>query len=194
MAGKKITCSKCRRLYDNKIEYCPYCGSPNPLLVASSEMDEESSIIDATYREVDEVDNKEIDTYSDEVIEEYDDSEAEVEEKYDEYENSEEYGDYDEEFEDSSQKNAYASELTSSTNRKKVDWDDEKERDTSNDENMYNEDGEYNPNYDHYYDDTKAKIDNELESLAVGKEKAILKAVGGVAAVIGIIIYLVLTL
>ena len=221
MAGKKISCSQCRRSYDRNIEYCPYCNSPNPLMVSKSSseelplkqtrktmkkiaINEEELFTDSTEEELSE------ETAADYSEDEYtDDTNDEYEETYTEESSDEEYVDStddigsddevsldsdDEGFSTDIEPDMQTSELSAQSNRSKIKWTDEPEPDTSNYEDMYDETGEYNNNYDHYYDDTKAKIDGELESLSAGKEKAILKIVGGIAAVIGVIVYLVLTL
>lgn len=235
MAGKKISCSKCRRTYDNTIEFCPFCTSPNPLFSKSApgNKDADKPIKSSTVKKVPkkeavpepepepEIDEYDIDDsyeeqeteYSEEDSsgaegESYDDSEEAYEEYGEEYTSdddaeyvdeedvqfSESYDDLDSEEAASEEDETSHSMLTSNNKRERIDWTDEEPTDTSNNSDMYDENGEYNPNYDHFYDDTKAKIQNELESLASGKEKAILKIVGGVVAVIAVIVYLVLTL
>ena len=246
MAGKKISCSKCRRSYDNKIEFCPYCGSPNPLFAKATPVAADKPIKSATVKkqvskkpvpepepEIDEYDvSDEFDTTQgeylpDEYLPDEDDGEEAVEdegafypeenadegsfdsdddeddEEYDEdngeYGNDEanedeEEPEFSESYDDLDSEEASHSVLTNNTKRERIEWTDEEPVDASNNEDMYDENGKYNPNYDHFYDDTKAKIQNELESLASGKEKAILKIVGGVVAVIAVIVYLILTL
>lgn len=190
MVGKKISCPKCRRSYDNKIEYCPFCGSQNPLLSASEKKADAASLVNNNLRAIEEDLPKTPDTYD---KQDYYDESVEYTEDYEE----DTYYESDEDQENTisySEPASNTSELSTSSGREKIDWTDEEDEKNIEHDNMYDENGEYNPNYDHYYDDTKAKIDNELERLSAEKEKAILKIIGGTAAVIGTIVYLILTL
>lgn len=191
MAGKKINCPKCRRSYDNKIEYCPYCGSQNPLFSDAASFNENASLVNTQNNITKNDASEQSEVYDDQNY--YDDS-GEYSEDYQEEAFDEYYNNSDSDSSSDSESDSDTSELSTSAGREKIDWtDEEKEKNVEHD-NMYDENGEYNPNYDHYYDDTKAKIDNELERLSAGKEKAILKIIGGIAAVIGVIVYLILTL
>lgn len=83
---------------------------------------------------------------------------------------------------------------TQASHRSKISWDDEDpNKESGNFTEMFNEKGQYQANYDGYYNDTLPKIINEIDHVLVGKEKAILKAVTSVVAIFAIIIYLVLT-
>lgn len=188
MSGRKISCPKCRRSYDSKIEYCPFCGSQNPLFEATNRETSNASLANIYSEDA----SAAYETYDDQ---EYYDESAETKAQY--QENI--YEDYSESTEDIAfssniEPKANTSELSTSANRDKIHWTDEEHEDTSDHAPMYDSNGEYNPNYDHYYDDRKAKIDSALESLSNGKEKAILKILFGIAAIIGIIVYLILTL
>ena len=238
MANKKIICTGCRRSYDNKIEFCPYCSAPNPLLQSKDNMAKEEGLSKAKPKKAapkpkpeepqDEYDEDELfgDTETEEAAEEPDDEYVEdtdeESDEYEEYEDSED--DEDEEAEDSDDSDEYeeddedeseddeeyeddkeddeeeddeddvATALASDSKRSPIDWTDEEKKEKPDMSKAYDENGGYNPNFDGYYNDTKAKIDGEIESLTAGKEKAILKVVLGIAAVIGVIVYLVLTL
>lgn len=78
--------------------------------------------------------------------------------------------------------------------RAKIDWEDEKKNEPASTDNMFDENGVYNANYDGYYNDTLPKIANEVDNLLKDREKAILKAVAAVVAVFGVIVYLILTI
>ena len=232
MANKKINCPVCRRSYDNSIEYCPYCSTPNPLMTSNIEMDDKK-LADKTQKEkakpakkiipaethedeIDEYDTEDEYTpaeedgfYSDDEVYEYHDDEDSFEEQYydDEQADDEnyEYEDEDDseyeyyEEDDEENNNDYESDESSSqlindTKRSRIDWSDEETPEAPDMTNAFNEKGEYQPNFDGYYNDTKAKIEGEIENLTQGKEKAIIRAILGVAAVAGVIVYLVLTL
>ena len=142
--------------------------------------------------------------YADENVdeEEYEDDDEAGDEEYEdeeseEYDSDEEYEEEDEEseeYEDDDYEEQGNSELTEEEKRIPIDWSDEKKKAPKKVSEEYNENGEYQPNFDGYYNDTKAKIDNEIDNLTAGKEKAIIKVIFGFAAVIGIIVYLVLTI
>ena len=188
MSGRKISCPKCRRSYDNKIEYCPFCGSQNPLFEAHNNKASNASL-SSSYSENT---SSTYEMYDDqEYYDEATDNRKQYEEDiYEEYNESPE----DTAFTSSIEPETNTSELSTSASRDKIHWTDEVHENTSNHEPMYDSNGEYNPNYDHYYDDKEAKIDSALESLSNGKEKAILKILFGIAAIIGVIVYLILTL
>ena len=241
MANKKISCPKCRRSYDNKIEYCPYCGTVNPLMDedAKAEIEQEEALSEQKPQvkksipikpvqkkaptpppkpepepEVDDEydDSEYAEEYAeDEYDEGYDDGEIEYEgeesyedeedSEYDEDYEDEQYEGYDDEedpseegYEDEEDEENMASELTEDEKRIPINWTDEKKKEKKDNSPAYYEYGKYQSNFDGYYNDTKAKIDNEIDNLAAGKEKAILKVVFGVVAVIGVIVYLILTL
>lgn len=84
-------------------------------------------------------------------------------------------------------------ELDHETERAYIDWGDEK-KDDIDISKAYDKDGNYNPNHDHYYDDAKAIINNELAELLVEKEKTIFKVAIGFVLVAASIVYLVVTL
>ena len=241
MANKKIICTGCRRSYDNKIEFCPYCSAPNPLLQTKDNLVKEEGLQKIKPKKAtpkpkpeepqDEYDEDELfgDTEAEENVEEPDDEYVEdtneESDEYEEYEgndseddseddhedddNSDGSAEYEEDDEDSEDDEEYedgeegdeedddedsTTALASDSKRSPIDWTDEEKKEKPDMSKAYNEDGGYNPNFDGYYNDTKAKIDGEIESLTAGKEKAILKVVLGIAAVIGVIVYLVLTL
>ena len=176
MAGKKISCPKCRRSYDYKIEYCPFCGSQNPLLDTTNNGAATTSLKGSHSEDT----SSTYEMYDNQGY--YDESAVNVD-------------NYQEEiYDDNTEPDENTSELSISAKRDKIQWTDEEHKDTSNHAPMYNPDGEFNPNFDHYYDDNEAKIESALDSLSNGKEKAILKILFGIAAIIGIIVYLILTL
>ncbi len=229
MANKKIICTGCRRSYDNKIEYCPYCSAPNPLFKSDEAIKKESNEglkalkrhkapekeePQDEYDEDDLFEESETDT-DEEYIEEYSSEEEpegeESSEEYEEYsegdeneqDSEDEEGDanydedeYDQEddYDESDDEDSSGSVLSADSKRSPIDWTDEEKKEAPDLSKAYDENGGYNPNFDGYYNDTKAKIEGEIESLTAGKEKAILKVVLGIAAVIGVIVYLVLTL
>ncbi len=195
MARKKIICGGCRRSYNNDIEFCPFCGEANPLLSLENEEDKNKELAEAAFNEENDIDEYAVPEDDEEYILPESDEETN-EAKY--IEQDTEYVDYgsDEPEEDVETSNSEQSNygFMQKTNRIPIKWTDEKEKDDSNNDDMYNTNGEYNINYDHYYDDTKTKIDDELENLTTGRDKAIIKIVSGFAAVIAIIVYLILTL
>lgn len=151
------------------------------------------------------------DEYDDDISDSSEDSEdsADTEDDDDEESDDEEYADDDDEDDDADDEDEYEdddedddeddegevnSSLTADSKRSRIEWTDEEKKEKPDMSKAYDEDGGYNPNFDGYYNDTKAKIEGEIESLTAGKEKAILKVVLGFAAVIGVIVYLVLTL
>ena len=236
MANKKILCPKCRRSYDNTIEYCPYCSTPNPLLSGADKLKDEGNLFSNNKPKVKRAAEKIIDVDEPTVIpsepvvsNEYDDNEEGYsQDEYDDGEYSdeamddgdEEYyeeGEYDEmsdgedepgyyeedgdegeeyeEYDDNTENDSSSgSDISLDSKRSKIDWSDEKKKETVDISKAYNDKGEYDPNYDGYYEDTKPRIENELDNLAVGRDKAIIKGVLTVAAIAGIIVYLILTL
>lgn len=207
MANRKIICGTCRRSYDNTIEYCPYCSTPNPLLTTKlDEEDEDQELSNTAYNQSDDYDDSE---YSEEATEEYDEN-GEYSEDYDDSDYSEDsnYDSDDDEFQASDDEYEYGdnenlsgnddpteSELqTGDAKRAKIKWTDEEEKKEPNLEDAYNENGEYIPNYDGFYDDTKAKIADETERLTNEVWKTVFKAVAVVAGIIGVIAYLILTM
>lgn len=80
------------------------------------------------------------------------------------------------------------------THRIPIDWKDEKNRKEPEYTEMFNEKGEYQANYDGYYNDTLPKLQNEIDRALASKEKIILKGIFALVVIIAIIVYLVVTI
>lgn len=132
--------------------------------------------------------------------EEPDLEDLDYQEDYDEYENYEEnYGGSNQNVTDDVNKGKTRNVVNdinskSRDGRTPINWTDEDPPEKKDFSKLYDENGVYNPNYDGFYNDTLPKIQNELDSLIAGREKTILKIVFGFVAIIGIIIYLILTI
>ena len=167
--------------YDTEDEYTPddedMEGSPDAQYDSEDESEYED---DEDYSEDDDDESEQ----EDDDDEEYDGEDGE----YDEDDDEEDFEDDEEETEETS------SQLINDEKRSPITWADEEKKEAPDMTKAFNEKGEYQPNFDGYYNDTKAKIEGEIESLTQGKEKAIIKVILGVAAVAAVIVYLVLTL
>ena len=224
MAQTKCNCTNCRRLIDIHKDTCPFCGTPNPKsnnttansnpkpaahnkavqrmqnisieemnsLLADTEMEQIEDM--EVMEEIEIPDMKEEQTKS---INSIDD------EEYEEYipsENVDIYVDEDEETEHSksiekeNDSEDFTETLQSSSKRKKIPWTDEEKKEEPDYSKMYDEKGRYNANFDGYYNDTLPKIANEIDHVLAGREKAVLKVIFGIVAIIAIILYLVLTI
>lgn len=172
----KTTCTNCRRTYNATLDFCPFCGSENKVKAVT--LPEEATLDNHAYqapktatpkKEKAPVQKERIESVSPEPMTSATDTTA------------------------SSETNGNEQLHDASNKRKKIPWSDETVVEEQNPLNGI-EDGKYNPNFDHYYDDVKLKIDGEIETLTLGKEKAILKVIASFLGVIGVIVYLIVSL
>ena len=220
MQVKRIHCPKCRRLFDSSLEFCPNCGAPNLLSHVkpldseqSKTLQQDASISDvqptpvAKPVPVNKPKVQAVDPHVfDEIFEEEDNQSTADEQDVDILEGQEEVSDEPEAFSLDTEENpepedndddipSGESDIKNMKFRRKlIDWADDKEQPEVDVCKIYNKDGSYNPNYDGYYDDTKTKIDNEIDSLIAGNEKTILKIIAIIVGIFGVIVYLILTL
>lgn len=198
MPQSKYNCVSCRRLVDIKQESCPFCNTPNPYLKKVPQ--EETKKVQDTVGEdlfndfdtADELTAKPVQAPLKRVSVE---SKTAAEESKDE----DDYILPKQTHAPASEKHAEPKDTASlsgqSDAHEKIEWTDEKKNErTYTSKDMYDEKGKYDANYDGYYDDILPKISNEVDKILQNKEKTILKIIGSVVIIFGIIVYLVVTL
>lgn len=200
MRQSKINCPSCRRTYQIDEPFCPFCNKENPYLEAKEQEDNSSNDLD-NLDDLDDLDNMN-----------NDETEESMSVENDSMDEEEEYipkatnivkcapksqpgaitGNDDME----STEGAVDHDLSSTTtkNRESIAWTDEPVVESPDYSKMYDSNGVYNANFDHYYDDTIPAIQNEVDRLLKGRERTILKIIGSVVAIFAIICYLVLTM
>lgn len=191
----KYKCPNCKRAVDINKEFCPFCSTPNPNIATkttSSENDDESyfeeSMMDDFFEEEMQKAQDEISPADDKLQDE-----DEIEELYNEDSFSDDFA--DENIDD--ENDNYSSTISNSNHtikREKIKWTDEADQNTASSEEMFNDQGIYNANYDGFYNDTLPKIADEVDNLLKSKEKAILKVAASIVGILAIIVYLTLTL
>ena len=207
MPQTKYNCPSCRRLNDINSPYCRYCRTENPKMKAPSQAKSSNEGV------FDDLGEELFDSFDDEAAAEpkapvakkpisnppKPDNEEEADfiapSKEPEPVKKPEPAKKPAQSSPAPEKKPQSDTLAEhSEDRKKIKWQDEKENPAIQRENMYDENGSYNPNYDGYYDDILPKINNEVDKILLNKEKTILKIVGAVVLIFGIIVYLVVTL
>ena len=218
MAQTKCNCMKCRRLIAIEQEKCPFCGTPNNYMKSKKTSTNNASEPASATRPVQRMQNISIEEMNSLITETeeqevfpHSDSDGNSDEKifinkiddeeYEEYIPSE-HEDTDEE--DSEVKSSvdenekteknFTETFQSSSKRKRISWTDEEDKEEPDYSKMYDENGHYNANFDGYYNDTLPKIKNEIDHVLAGREKAVLKVIFTIVAIIAIILYLILTI
>lgn len=208
--NKKILCAHCRRSYPSNEPLCIFCGEQNPALsskpnsskmLKNNHLSVDDILTQDTPSDNDEYEENEYETDSVPAVGEDDEFATDTEEEYgDEYSETETFEDNEdeevEEYVPVKNRKPVVRDLSSTGNSERVaiNWSDEKVKATPDYTKMYDKNGNYNANFDGYYDDTLPRIQNEIDNLLKGKEKTILKIVCSVVGVIAVIIYLILTL
>lgn len=203
MAQTQFNCKKCRRLIGIDAPQCPFCGTPNahynkPLQKTSSVPTAERSL-----------QKPQTETMQDNRSSK---AEISVEEMADMYQGpiavqaAPREAPHPEQVTKAQDPQPTVSEPALHTqdtstissaqesHRSKIAWDDERTMDQPETyTEMFNEKGQYQANYDGYYNDTLPKIKDEIDRALAGKEKAILKGIFSILGIIAIIVFLVLT-
>lgn len=216
MPQTKCNCSNCKRLIDIHLEACPFCRTPNNYLKNKEQTANNNSKPDTPNKPVQKIHNISIEEMnsilSDSDVENNTSKTEEIkkESTFDsiDEEEYEEFSPYQSEIENDIKENPIVSELESSetasedftvkvqaaTKKKKIAWTDEKPKEEPDYSKMYDEQGQYNANFDGYYNDTRPKIANEIDRTLAGREKAVLKVIFAIVAIVAIIVYLILTI
>lgn len=189
----KINCPSCRRTYKIDLPSCPFCQKENPYNRAKEEVDNDTNDLD----KLDDPDD--LDASNDESKEVENDLMDEEEEYIPKTTNiikctpksqpRTNTGNDDTDFTEDHDLSS-----TATKNREAIAWTDEPVVESPDYSKMYDSNGVYNANFDHYYDDTIPAIQNEVDRLLKGREKTILKIIGSVVAIFAIICYLILTM
>ena len=201
MNKEKVHCRQCRRTYQSTEPVCPFCGEDNPMLKVNTENVKPLQSQNLTPEDL-------INYFEEEEGEEYIPVQQNEEEEYEKPETDEieytdenadaDYADAEEEMEEyipeEQEDQSVSLSSTEHKHRIPIKWTDEKEKPEPDYTKMYDENGNYNANYDNYYNDTLPRIQNEVDKLLKGKEKSIIKIVASIVGVIAIIVYLVLTI
>lgn len=197
MPQSKYNCVSCRRLVDIKLENCPFCNTPNPYLkkIPQEEPKKEPDTVgEDLFDDFDDADEiaenpvqpplKKVQVESNPAVDEPNEDEYILPKKSQTPQNKK-----------TTEPKDTASLSGQSNYHEKIEWTDEKKDNrTYTSKDMYDENGKYNANYDGYYDDILPKISNEVDKILQNKEKTILKIIGSVVIIFGIIVYLVVTL
>ena len=223
MAQTKFNCTNCRRLIDLHLEKCPFCGTPNNNVKNKSTTNNSARKPASAARPVQRMQNISVDEMNslftdeeieeqivipttepepptivsnidDEEYEEYVPTDIENEENEENEEDKEEKQVINKNNEKAKSTEEFTETLQATSKRKKINWTDEERKEEPDYSKMYDENGRYNANFDGYYNDTLPKIANEIDHVLAGREKAILKAIFTIVAIIAIILYLILTI
>lgn len=204
MPQTKYNCPSCRRLVDITSPCCPYCKTPNSLYKKTQSSTKEDNSKDLNLEVADDVGEELFDDFN---IDNKP-SAQNAKRKNTNVPDVNGMDDADSEYilpkknlesvsDTSTAPSRHSSDSLSSQSeeREKIQWSDEKKKSAASDpKDMYNTKGEYNANHDGYYDDILPKISDEVDKILLNKEKTILKIIGAVVIIFGIIVYLVVTL
>ena len=215
MAQSKCNCPSCRRLIEIQLQFCPYCRNENPFYqpvqepakivepaAAKTAQVTKPNVVQKQYEPISESEFDEADSdQADETTSAPSDDDSQeiyIEEPEDVEESlslEDEYSDPDElEDTENNDNGSNTNNINSKKSHSGIKWRDEKPKPDVDRSAMFDENGNYNANYDGYYNDTLPKIQNEVDRLLANKEKTILKVVACIVGIAGIIVYLVLTL
>ena len=203
MPQTKYNCPSCRRLVDITSPCCPYCKTPNSLYKKQQSASKDEPMKELEMEAADDVGEELFDTFNS-------DNTSSNRNKKDSHTNTQNVDSVDDDSDyilPKKKTNAASNSAASSSKktaeflssqseeREKIQWADEKNKSVASDpKDMSNTKGEYNANHDGYYDDILPKISDEVDKILLNKEKTILKIIGAVVIIFGIIVYLVVTL
>lgn len=195
MRQNKINCPSCRRTYQIDEPFCPFCNKENPYTNAKAQVDNGSNNLD-DFDDMDILNNNE----TEDVVETDNDSMDDAEEYIPKSKTNivkctpKSQSESTIESDDVEPDEVHDLSTSTTKNRETITWTDDPPVETPDYSKMYDSNGVYNANFDHYYDDTIPAIQNEVDRLLKGREKTILKIIGSVVAIFAIICYLILTM
>lgn len=203
MPQTKYNCPSCRRLVDITSPCCPYCKTPNSLYKKQQSTSKDEPMKNLEMETADNVGEELFDTFNSDNAS----SNRNIKKSHTNTQNVDSVDDDSDYILPKEKTNAASNSAASSSKktaeslssqtevREKIQWSDEKIKPISSDpKDMYSADGKYNANHDGYYDDVLPKISDEVDKILLNKEKTILKIIGAVVIIFGIIVYLVVTL
>lgn len=192
MPQTKFNCPSCRRLIPINSEYCPNCSKKIVSKAESENLKKDTPQKESSLVQEDILLDEPEETVSETNVFQNSSKKIESEDIPDDLFDDESSNDL-ENFDFSEEPNKVDILSGNTEERSPIVWTDEEKKKEPDHTKMY-VNNQYNANFDGAYDDVLPKIQNEVENLLQGKEKTVMKIIFSIVGIIGVIIYLIITI